>query len=210
VRLPRGVVLERYSRAVVRRGGTRELIVGAAASCVSDGLWETVSLRDVRDRAGVSNGSLFHHFATRQELERAVVAAALNDHQRALLDALGSAPKRGVTGVVRRHLHWVADNPGTARLLLSTPPDVLRDVVSIESLQENRQFFQAVGRWLARQGWPGNPGLPIVLAVWIGPAQEHARRNLPDNLVAVTAAADVLGAAAWAALGPYLRPRPVR
>jgi AcrR family transcriptional regulator len=195
---------------MAHRGSTRSLIVEAAAAYVADGSWETVPLRDVRDRAGVSNGSLFHYFATRQELERAVLGAALNDHQRALLSELGTAPKRGVTGVVRRHLQWVAENPGIARLLLNTQPDVVRDAASPETLQSNRQFFDEVARWLTLHGWRGTPDLPIVLAIWIGPAQEHSRRNLPRNLAALTAAADPLGAAAWAALGPHLRRRRIR
>lgn len=37
-------------------------IVDVALACALEAGWETTSLQAVRVRAGVSNGSLFHHF----------------------------------------------------------------------------------------------------------------------------------------------------
>lgn len=67
---------------------TRTAIVTAALGLAAEGSWESTSLQQVRRRAGVSNGSLFHHFPTRDDLTAAVVAAALTDHQDALLAEL--------------------------------------------------------------------------------------------------------------------------
>lgn len=82
---------------------TREAIVRAAVACAATGEWERTSLPAVRQRAGVSNGSLFHHFPTRQDLTAAVVASGLGEHHRVLLAELGEDATASVTGEVRRH-----------------------------------------------------------------------------------------------------------
>lgn len=155
--------------------------------------------------AGVSNGSLFHYFRTRQELDSALVAAALEDHQRALLVELSERPESAVIDVVGRHLRWVQDNVGMAGLLLQAPPDVLRAALTSGDLAANREFFTAIGHWLEGLGWLGRPALPVVIALWIGPAQEFSRGWLagPRDTPLVDAATD-LGRGAWRALEPLM------
>jgi hypothetical protein len=133
------------------------------------------------------------------------VAVALRQHQQVLLAELVNDAEKAVTGVVRRHLRWVNDNQAIAQLLLSTPPDVLRESVSPPVLEENREFFLAVAAWLGVHGWDGHPELPVVLALWIGPAQEYSRQRLARaDRAASLADADDLADGAWAALGPLL------
>ena len=185
--------------------GTRETIVRAALECAASGNWEATSLHAVRQRAGVSNGSLFHHFPTRQALNAALVAAALEQHQEALLAQLSPDPEAAVAAVVRRHLQWVQDDPEVARLLLPAPPDVLRAAVTAPALESNRAFFRSVGTWLERHGWSGRPELFVVLALWIGPAQEYSRQWLAGpRATALLDVADDLAEGARAALAPLL------
>lgn len=180
----------------------------AAVACAAAGEWEGTSLQAVRQRAGVSNGSLFHHFPTRQHLTAAVVTAGLQDHQEALLMLLGPGPETTVTGVVRRHLRWVEDNPALARLLLTTPPPQLRASVPDDVLRENRRFFATVAAWLHEHGWPAEPELRVVNALWLGPAQECSRLWLAEpDVWSLQAAAGDLADGAWAALRPLLRNR---
>ncbi|MDN5751455.1 MAG: TetR/AcrR family transcriptional regulator [Pseudonocardia sp.] len=190
---------------MLQRQPTREAIVQAALRCVAGGDWEGTSLQTVRQRAGVSNGSLFHHFRTRQDLTAAVIAAALEEHQRVLLEELSADAASGVAGVVRRHLRWVHDNQAVARLLLSAAPDVLRSSMSEPVLEANRRFFEAVAEWLREHGWQTRPELGVVLALWIGPAQEYSRQWLAaPGKPAPTTAADDLALGAWTALAPLL------
>lgn len=49
-----------------------------------------------------------------------------------------------MTGVVRRHVRWVDEHREPARLLLSTPPAVLRRAVGGPGVEANRRFFAAV------------------------------------------------------------------
>jgi hypothetical protein len=52
--------------------------------------------------------------------------------------------------------------------------------------------------------------LPVVLALWIGPAQEFSRQRLTqDDDASVSDAAEALAAGAWAALRPLLHDIPV-
>lgn len=175
-------------------------------TCAATGEWEGTSLQAVRRRAGVSNGSLFHHFPTRQDLTAAVVAAGLQDHQRVLMAELGPDPETAVTGVVRRHLRWVQDNPALARLLLATPPRLLRASVPDAVLAENRRFFTTVAAWLQEHGWGDTPELRVVNALWLGPAQECSRLWLAEpEAWSLQAAAGDLATGAWVALRPLLR-----
>ncbi|ADP82351.1 TetR/AcrR family transcriptional regulator [Pseudofrankia inefficax] len=186
---------------------SREQIVRAALAYVGEQGWESTSLQAVRLRAGVSNGSLFHYFPTREALGGAVIAAGLCDHQSALTAELRAATGRrvGIERVVIRHLRWLQDDRPLARLFLTTPPDVLRSGLDPVAVAENQRFFQDVASWLREHGWTGTPGLAVVLALWIGPAQEYARRQLAATTAGnLGEAADELAAGAWRAVRPLL------
>ena len=188
---------------MLQTGGTRDIIVQAAVACAGAGDWEGTSLQAVRKCAGVSNGSLFHYFPTRQDLTSAVVAAALEDHHRVLLAELGADAEDGVTGVVRRHLQWVRDNPGIARLLLGTPLAMLRAAVPEAALEDSRRFHTAVSAWLSEHDWAQRPQLRVVLALWIGPAQECSRLWLAEPEVwPLLSVADDLASGAWPPCSP--------
>lgn len=191
---------------MLQQGGTRDAIVQAALECAAAGEWDSTSLQAVRQRAGVSNGSLFHYFPTRQDLTTAVVAAGLEDHHRVLLAELNADPEVGVTGVVRRHLQWVQDNPAIARLLLGTPVALLRASVPEAALEDSRRFHAAVRAWLGEHGWTRTPQLRVVFAFWIGPAQECSRLWLAEpDAWPLLSVADDLARGAWAALRPLRR-----
>lgn len=183
---------------------TREAIVRSAMAFVIDGVWDSTSLQSVRQRAGVSNGSLFHHFHSRQDLAAAVVGDALQEHQQVLLAELGGDPESGVTGAVREHLRWVDEHRQVARLLLSAPPGLLRLSLAGPALESNRRFFTEIDRWLREHGWRGRVPLSVVLSLWIGPAQEFSRQRLSWDDDLVSTAADDLASGAWAALRPLL------
>ncbi len=193
---------------VVVNGG-RAAIVEAALACALEAGWEATSLQAVRHRAGVSNGTLFHHFPTRADLAAAVVGAGLVEHQDLLLAELHRAETvaAGVQAVVVRHLRWVHDNQHVARLLLGASPEVLRDGLDDPALRANREFFTELASWLRSAGWPGTPALPVLVALWIGPAQGYARSWLASPHTPLTPAAAALGSGAWHALHPLLGAR---
>jgi AcrR family transcriptional regulator len=185
---------------------SREQIVRAALACAIEQGWESTSLQAVRLRAGVSNGSLFHYFPSREALAGAVIAAGLSDHQSALTAELCAVTdaRAGIERVVIRHVQWMQNHRALAQLFLSTPPDVLRSGLDAAAVAGNRSFFQDVASWLRDQGWSGAPELAVVLALWIGPAQEYARSHLAAGSGRLDAAADALAAGAWRAVQPFL------
>lgn len=83
-------------RPLTRRGrATRQRIVAAAAELMfENGVAET-TLEDIRAAAGVSGSQVYHYFADKQELVRAVIdyqAEAVLDTQGAHLDRLDTMP----------------------------------------------------------------------------------------------------------------------
>lgn len=83
-------------RPLTRRGrATRQRIVAAAAELMfENGVAET-TLEDIRAAAGVSGSQVYHYFADKQELVRAVIdyqAEAVLDTQGAHLDHLDTMP----------------------------------------------------------------------------------------------------------------------
>jgi AcrR family transcriptional regulator len=192
---------------------SRASIIEAALACTVENGWEATSLQAVRERARVSNGTLFHHFPTRQHLKDAVVAAGLADHQEVLLEQLRTAEsaRAGVMNLVLRHLQWLHDNRKLARLLLFTPPQELMAELDDAAMSASRRFVADIAEWLRSNGWRGNPELPVVNALWIGPAQDYARGWLATRDQDLEVVAPILAEAAWNAVRPLLRrPRGAR
>lgn len=177
-----------------------------AADLGSEKGWEATPLQAVRQRAGVSNGTLFHHFPSRDDLASAVVAAGMSAHEADLLAELQTATSShdAVTGVEQRHLRWVADNRHLARLLLSAAPQTLRAGLPVPAVSDNRGFFARAAAWLTAGGWTGVPPLTAVIALWLGPAQYYARGWLADPDDSLHTVAAGLAAGAWHALAPLL------
>jgi AcrR family transcriptional regulator len=186
--------------------GSREQIVRAALAHTSEDGWDATSLQAVRLRAGVSNGTLFHYFPTREALAGAVIAAGLSDHQAELSAELRAAasPRDGVERVVARHLGWMQEYQPLARLFLMTPREALRAGLDEGAVADNQRFFRDVEAWLGDHGWSGVPDLAVVLALWIGPAQEYARHHLSGPSCDLAVAAAELAAGAWHALRSML------
>jgi AcrR family transcriptional regulator len=183
--------------------------VNAALTAVSEDGWDATSMERVRALAGISNGSLFHHFPTRLDLQAAVMAAALSEHQGLVDEVLRGSrrPDRAVREVVRLHFAWLERRQHVALLLVTTPRHTLLDRLTDDVLEENRRFMARLSQWLARHGWGGKPSLPLVMTLWIGPANDYARGWLGSGEPPDPGAARVMGDAAWRALAPYLKER---
>jgi AcrR family transcriptional regulator len=98
---------------------SREQILQAAAALFLSQGFEATSMDQVRQRAGVSNGSLYHHYPTKNHLARALYEAALADFHGALLKAIAADPpaEAGLRGLVAAYIAWVLKQPDRARVL---------------------------------------------------------------------------------------------
>ncbi len=96
------------SDATPRRStGRQEAIVAAAARIFAEQGYAAVGMRDVAEAVGVRGASLYHHFASKEEILYAIcltVTEEPNELNLPLLDAPGT-PAQRLAALVRGHLH---------------------------------------------------------------------------------------------------------
>jgi AcrR family transcriptional regulator len=165
-----------------------------------------MSMEGVRRAAGVSNGSLYHHFPSRADLAAHLLLDGMTQCQEQILLGLGAATdaRDGVHGVVEAQLGWVAARADLARLLYGDLPDDVLLAAEPAFSKRNRTYVKAVSRWLDEQAARGAlRDLPFAVAhaLWLGPAQEFCRHWLRGrSRVTPTQATDDLASGAWRAL----------
>lgn len=112
---------------------TRERILETARALIGDGDPETLNVADVVVGGEVSNGSVYHHFGSRQGLLDALAGEAWGGYRVELQRARGD-----VADLVARQLEWIEGRPREARLLgrvdlswglANAPTDLARAVV---------------------------------------------------------------------------------
>src|SRR5262245_8407270 len=98
----------RKLRADSKSARTRRRILDAAAVEFQRRGYTAARLVDIAERAGMQVGSLYHHFASREELVTEVLHLGIGEvaeHVRRAVDALprGSSPTRRLAAAVRAH-----------------------------------------------------------------------------------------------------------
>jgi AcrR family transcriptional regulator len=159
-----------------------------------------VSLEDIRREAGVSVGALYHHFEDKAALVDSLYLELTRRLQEMFLAELRAHPaaEDAVKAIVRVYLRWVSGNRAAAGILVGHRPDerALRDL--------NRAFFAQVRGWSdthVHYGALRPLPLEVMIALWLGPAQEYTRQWLAGQVKrAPRAVVAVLADAAWNAL----------
>ena len=146
----------------------RDRVLDAAARVfIEHGYWGA-SMEQVRQAAGVSNGSLYHHFPTKSQLADALYVQTLHDFHAQLLApiARSTSAEAGVKGMVRAHINWVLKNPGRASLLhkLKREGDVTDASAGVSSA--NAQAFSALRQWVHKQMEEGQMR-PMPFHLWM-------------------------------------------
>ena len=164
------------------------------------------SLEQVRRDAGVSNGSLYHHFPRRADLGARLLTDGMRQCQQAIVAVVsGGGPVEDVVrAVVTELLRWVEEHADVARWIFSDLPDEVLLAAEPELSQTSRGYAVVVGDWLARQSRRGaviEGSFAVRHALWLGPAQEFARHWLRGrSRQRPTEAATDLAEGAWRAL----------
>ncbi len=179
---------------------TRQTVLDAAARLFDARGFAAVSIGDLTAASGASNGSIYHHFGSKDGLLGEVVAGALEGYQRTLLTALAAHPddaEGGVRAAVAHELEWFVAHPREARLVLAH-----RDAVAATGRLRapNRATLKAFRAWADAALRPGTD-LDLLHAVVFAPARSIgalwvAKRITTDPTTYSTA----LGDAAWAAV----------
>jgi AcrR family transcriptional regulator len=187
---------------------TRERLLAAAAQVFLERGFDAASMELVRAQAGVSNGSLYHHFPTKAQLADALYAGTLRDYHAAVLVPISgrASARTGVKGMVRAHVDWVVRHPERALLLhrlrrsgeLAHGPGAWKEA--------NEEGFAVLRAWV--EGRMAERELrPMPFEVWLAlvfaPLISLTRQWLRQQPPAVDPKLrSLLENAAWAAVAP--------
>lgn len=187
---------------------TRNRLIEAAARIFLEEGVEAVSLDRVRQAAGVSNGSLYHHFPTRAHLAAALYLETLRAFHAALLKPLAADPdaESGMRGLLRAYIKWVLAQPDRARLLHRLRRN--GELTGMEGVWSgpNEAAYAVLGAWIERRMAEGTMRrLPF--AVWMALAFSPAYALTPQWVAQArpVVPAEVRAAledAAWRAVAP--------
>jgi AcrR family transcriptional regulator len=86
---------ERTPRAQARSIATRQQILAAAATLFREQGYKATTLRDIAKRLGMGAGSLYYHFASKDEILQEVLDLGITVIDRAVADALEAMPTAG-------------------------------------------------------------------------------------------------------------------
>jgi AcrR family transcriptional regulator len=177
---------------------TRERLLEAAATVFLARGFTAASMDMVRQEAGVSNGSLYHHFPTKGQLADALYAHILRDFHAALLPPISGrasarSGEKGVKGLIRAYIQWVLQNPQSAQLLHALrrsgdmsngadgPNEAERDAVNAEA-------FGTLTAWIAQRVEAGEMrAMPfhVWMALVFSPALSLTQRWVSETTPAV-------------------------
>ena len=157
----------------------RQDILDAALKCFSTTGYEQTTLADIRERAGASTGSIYHHFASKERIAASLYLEGVRQTQAAGLQALlrTRTARTGVAALVNAYVDWVVANPAFASFLFGMrhAPFVDDEERAIGDL--NTTVHEQVRRWFADRVTAGElPQLEPVLraALVFGPCRHLA------------------------------------
>jgi AcrR family transcriptional regulator len=167
---------------------TRDRILEAALGCFLEAGYEQTTVAWIRDRSGVSNGALFHHFPTKEAISDALYVDAIGSFQDGLWRLLAERPRSlraGVRGVIAHQIEWIEANVDRARFVYTRGTLEGDSPAGAELGEMNRKLALAYQEWLQplierRQVRPMS--MLVLIAAVTGPTHAIARRWLAGQL----------------------------
>ena len=184
----------------------RQKIIEAALACFVELGFSSTTMEDIRQRSKASNGSIYHHFSSKEMLAAAVYLEGLAQYQTGLLAELerNQEARAGVHGIVRFHIRWVTKNPDRARYLWQMRYAEFMEATETAIAELNGPFFKRFFKWLRPHIEAGTiKRLPaeILIPLLIGPCQEYVRIWLAGEArMEPSEACEELAQAAWLAV----------
>ncbi|MDY7104884.1 MAG: TetR/AcrR family transcriptional regulator [Actinomycetota bacterium] len=205
-----GTVVGRRPRTTARGAATREAVLDAALACFSAVGYEHTSIADIRARSGVSTGSIYHHFGSKEDVAAALYLRGVASTQAAgvaALDGATTGPEM-VTALVESYLDWVATHPDEARFLLGMRHAPFMDAAEADLARANATVDErTAARYAARIEAGDLPAdLSLLRAVVFGPCRHWAGQWLAGRTeLPLADAKGLLAAAARAAVADLVR-----
>ena len=130
------------------RDGRTRIIEGALRRFSQDGVSAT-TLASLREESGVSVGSFYHHFASKEHVFGVLYTEILESYQERFVAELVShqEARDGIEAVVAFHMRWAGEHPERARLLISERPPRKQEPGGAEVAQARHGFFRQVSDW---------------------------------------------------------------
>ncbi len=186
--------------------GRKLKVIHGALACFSEKGFTETSIGDVCARSGMSVGSLYHHFKSKEQLAAAVYIEGIRDYQQGYIKALQSetGARNSVTAIIRYHLHWIDKNREWARYLFQMRHAEFMGDTEEEFAKLNEGFFKEVSSWFRKHIEAGSirrltPDL--YPAIMMGPCQEYSRLFLSGQAVTpLEKAIELIADAVWRAL----------
>lgn len=150
---------------------------------------EATSVAAICRDAGVSNGSFFHVFPTKEALGADLLLAGLESYHVAMVASVAHAPDAagGVARLVTAHLDWVVQRRPLARFLFEQSRSDWIVNARERQAQENELFARKLDEWrvpLVREGRLLDLPRSLFIAQLIGPSQIFCRAWLSGRSTA--------------------------
>jgi AcrR family transcriptional regulator len=151
---------------------TRSRILDAALTLFLRKGVAATRIGEICSKAGVSNGSLFHAFSSKEGIAVALYVGAIGSYQSALLVELSDSRSSGETlrALVFAHWRWIAHQEARARFLFSQGGPGWNAEAEKQTVALNTRMRAAFAAWLAApqqraaiRKVPEEAFLPIIL-----------------------------------------------
>ena len=158
----------------------REAIKTAALDLFDTAGVEKTSVAVICQRAGVSNGSFFHAFSTKDALAAELLLSILGDYHNAIGFSLApiDEAEAGIRAILRTHLSWVTGERRKAKFLFQQVRSEWLASIEAERAAENARFSAMIDRWrepLVETGWLRPVSKEVFVAQLLGPVQIMCR-----------------------------------
>ncbi|WP_062346867.1 TetR/AcrR family transcriptional regulator [Herbidospora yilanensis] len=190
--------------AKIGRDGRTRIMDGALRRFSQDGVSAT-TLASLREESGVSVGSFYHHFASKEHVFGVLYAETLAMYQEAFITRLlaNDDARAGIEAIVAFHMEWCGEHPERARLLISERPPRREEPGGAEVSDSRRTFFRQVADWWKphmKSGLLKPVQSTMCYVLWLGPAQEMCRLWFAGAHQPTDEEIRSLAEAAWASL----------
>lgn len=160
--------------------GVRSALLEAGLGTFNKVGYEAATIGEIRGKAGVSNGSFFHAFPSKQALAAALFIDALRHYHAAMISALTPPPSAsgGVERLISTHIDWVVANRSKAMFLFEQSRAEWLVEVREAQAATNRELRDRIAAWrdpLVRSGDLRDMSTDTFISQIIGPAQIFCR-----------------------------------
>jgi AcrR family transcriptional regulator len=168
----------------------RTQIIDAALLSFTEEGFNNTTIQDIRRRSGASNGSIYHHFGSKERLAAEVYLQGVVEYQRQMVEEAGKTrdAREGIHAIIRHHIRWVCEHPAWTRYLFRMRHADFMVHAEKAISETNREFEALMGNFFRMHMASGAiRALPkeLYISMVFGPPQELSRlwmvAEIPDN-----------------------------